>query len=357
MKYALKALLICLLVLISFNTMAPVSHAQEPVVRAVLFYSTNCPHCLEVINEVLPALDKQYGTQLQIFGINTSTGEGSRLYEAAVKAFEIPEEKLGVPTLIVDDHILVGSNQIPEQLPTIVEEGLASGGIDWPYFPGLEEEMEAAEQRAQESEQAETENGFESKEDQTVLERFKSDLLGNIVSTVVLLGMIGAVLMVGFTYHQKNFLSNPPDRSWLIPVISLLGIAVASYLSFVEITRTDAVCGPVGHCNTVQQSPYAFLFGFLPVGVVGIAGYLAITAAWLALKMGPPSWKEPAKIVLWVFSLIGVLFSIYLTFLEPFVIGASCSWCLSSAVLITILFIIATREFKTSAAYQRHISK
>jgi uncharacterized membrane protein len=356
MKYALKALLICLMVLLPLSTTASAGHAQEPVVRAVFFYSTNCPYCLEVINEVLPALDKQYGTQLQIFGINASTGEGSRLYEAAVEAFDIPEEKLGFPTLIVDDHILVGAKQIPEQLPTIVEEGLASGGIDWPYFPGLEEEMEAAEQRALESEQAETENGFDSKEKQTVLERFKSDLVGNIVSVVVLLGMISVVLMVGFTYNQRNFLSNPPDRSWLIPVISLLGIAVASYLSYVEITRTDAVCGPVGNCNIVQQSPYAFLFGFLPVGVVGIAGYLSITAAWLVLKMGSPTWKENAKIALWVLSLIGVLFSIYLTFLEPFVIGASCSWCHSSAVLITILFIIATREFKTSAVYQKHIS-
>jgi uncharacterized membrane protein len=34
----------------------------------------------------------------------------------------------------------------------------------------------------------------------------------------------------------------------------------------------------------------------------------------------------------------GVLFSIYLTFLEPFVIGATCAWCLTSAIVMTALF-------------------
>jgi uncharacterized membrane protein len=40
-------------------------------------------------------------------------------------------------------------------------------------------------------------------------------------------------------------------------------------------------------------------------------------------------------------TLFGILFSIYLTFLEPFVIGATCIWCLSSAVIMTILFLLA----------------
>ena len=38
----------------------------------------------------------------------------------------------------------------------------------------------------------------------------------------------------------------------------------------------------------------------------------------------------------------GVLFSIYLTFLEPFVIGATCAWCLSSAVIMTLLLLLVT---------------
>jgi uncharacterized membrane protein len=44
----------------------------------------------------------------------------------------------------------------------------------------------------------------------------------------------------------------------------------------------------------------------------------------------------------------GTLFSIYLTFLEPFVIGATCAWCLTSAILITILMLLAIRPAKTA---------
>ena len=40
----------------------------------------------------------------------------------------------------------------------------------------------------------------------------------------------------------------------------------------------------------------------------------------------------------------GTLFSIYLTFLEPFVIGAVCAWCLTSAVVMTLLLVVAVRS-------------
>jgi len=42
-------------------------------------------------------------------------------------------------------------------------------------------------------------------------------------------------------------------------------------------------------------------------------------------------------LLVWGMVWIGTLFSIYLTFLEPFVIGASCIWCLTSAVIMTLL--------------------
>ena len=63
---------------------------------------------------------------------------------------------------------------------------------------------------------------------------------------------------------------SPPQNSEdspriVILILLLLGIGIASYLSFVETSGTEAVCGPVGDCNTVQASDYARLFGILPV--------------------------------------------------------------------------------------------
>lgn len=70
MKYwfGLMLLVVCLLLLVNPS---PVQ-ADEPVVRAILFYSPACPHCHVVINEhLLPLLD-EYGDQLEIIGAGTS---------------------------------------------------------------------------------------------------------------------------------------------------------------------------------------------------------------------------------------------------------------------------------------------
>jgi uncharacterized membrane protein len=79
----------------------------------------------------------------------------------------------------------------------------------------------------------------------------------------------------------------------------------------------------------------------VPVGLLGLAGYVAIIVAWfLGRGSGrPAAWGTFAQFVM-VF--VGVVFSIYLTFLEPFVIGATCLWCLSSAVIMTaMLWLVA----------------
>lgn len=104
-------------------------------VRGVLFFSPTCMHCHLVINDVLPPLQEEYGEQLVIAQVDVSTEEGYELYMSAVDALEI--QNLGVPTLIVGDVVLIGSRQIPEQLPGLIENGRASGGTDWPAIPGF----------------------------------------------------------------------------------------------------------------------------------------------------------------------------------------------------------------------------
>lgn len=122
--------------------------------------------------------------------------------------------------------------------------------------------------------------------------------------------------------------------TWLVPLAAVSGLAVAGYLAYVELTLSDAVCGVVGNCNTVQQSTYAQILG-VPIGVLGIAGYLLILGTWLLSRTGN---RQPlARKILQALALFGVAFSIYLTFLEPFVIGATCVWCLTSAVIMLLL--------------------
>ncbi len=92
----------------------------------------------------------------------------------------------------------------------------------------------------------------------------------------------------------------------------------------------------------MQNSKYSVLFGVLKVGYRGLLGYFGILAAWLVWQFGPQSLKKLSMLALWGMCVFGVLFSIYLTFLEPFVIGATCMWCISSAVLMIVLLIAST---------------
>jgi uncharacterized membrane protein len=131
----------------------------------------------------------------------------------------------------------------------------------------------------------------------------------------------------------------------LIPVLSVLGLGVALYLTYVETQQVAAVCGPVGDCNAVQASPYAELFGVLPVGLLGAGGYVAVIVAWAAGRFAPPDSAIAglAPMLLLAMALFGVLFSIYLTYIELFVILAVCIWCLTSAVLMTIIMVLGLR--------------
>jgi uncharacterized membrane protein len=166
----------------------------------------------------------------------------------------------------------------------------------------------------------------------TMRENFQLDPVGNSFSVIVLLVMIASIIVVGVK-------SETLPVSWGvglgIPLLAVVGAVVASYLTYVEATGVTAVCGPVGDCNTVNQSSYARLFGVLPVGALGLMGYVAISLAWSAARCAVGLVSAWARLSLLAMTFGGTLFSIYLTFLEPFVIGATCAWCLTSAVVIT----------------------
>ena len=324
--------------------------ASLPVVQAVLFYRSACSHCQKLTEEVIPPLLEKYGAQLEIFGVDVSSPEGEVIYRTARDRFEI--EKIGVPTLILGDHILVGTAEIQERFATIIEGYFNQGGIDWPDIAGLQEAILRASE-AQASSGAVSPSTTDAPptsapvihgvadEPSGWLDRFGLDPAGNTFSVLVLIGMIGSVVWVVTLFKKGNSVGRPESGSWIIPLLCAIGIGVAGYLAYVETTQTTAVCGPVGDCNTVQQSEYARLFGILPVGVLGLAGYAVIFIAWLFSRNARATISTYGSLSLLFLTFSGTLFSIYLTFLEPFVIGATCIWCLTSAVLTTTLLILS----------------
>jgi uncharacterized membrane protein len=117
-------------------------------------------------------------------------------------------------------------------------------------------------------------------------------------------------------------------------VTALLGVCVAAYLTYVHYAGLQPFCAGGGHgCERVQSSSYASLSG-IPVAVLGLAGYLAITVALVV-----PG--EPARLVSAALAVSGFGFSAYLTYLEFFVIHALCQWCVASAILLTLIAVLA----------------
>jgi len=325
-------------------------HAQTPVsvVRAVLFYSPTCPHCEFVINETLPPLIQKYGRQLQVIGINVSEEQGQTLFLAALDTIKL--EKGGVPFLVIGDQYLIGSGDIPEQLPDLIETYLTQGGVDWPDLPGLREAMAETVVPTQESASTAGPSLPETPTNLTWQEKFAQDRSGNTLAVLVLVGMLGAVTWTGMQFQQKKMDASKHNHDWLIPVLCAIGFGVAGYLAYVETAQVAAVCGPVGDCNTVQQSEYARLFGILPIGVMGLAGYVAILAAWLIARFVKNGLADWAALAIFGMTAFGTLFSIYLTFLEPFFIGATCAWCLTSAILMTVLMLLSAGHAKAAFA-------
>jgi uncharacterized membrane protein len=166
-------------------------------------------------------------------------------------------------------------------------------------------------------------------------------LFAVIVTIVFLLNIVIPIL------HRRGTSSHSLINDWYkwaIPISVLGGLVVSGYLTFVESTGAGVACGDTlgGGCNDVQSSKYAILLGVVPVGLLGFMGNLAILAAWIAWQYGPYAIKKLAALAGWGMCIFGVLFSIYLTFLEPFVICATCMWCISSAVVMIILLLVST---------------
>ena len=112
---------------------------DAPQVRAVLFWRETCGHCHYVITEVFPPLQAQYGDQLEIVMIELGSEPAARRFYAAGEAMGLAPETMGVPLMIIGDHLLIGSQQIPQELPGLIDSYLAAGGVDIPAIAGLED--------------------------------------------------------------------------------------------------------------------------------------------------------------------------------------------------------------------------
>jgi uncharacterized membrane protein len=142
--------------------------------------------------------------------------------------------------------------------------------------------------------------------------------------------------------------------SLIIVIASMIGLLDSIYLSYIKLTNTAIYCTPgLGHCDVVNSSQWSELWG-IPLAIYGIIGYSILL--FLAVFGNRIKILSPYnELLLFATSLAGFLFSLYLTYLELFVIKAICQWCVLSALMMTVIFftiiyklVVKSAQFTTS---------
>ena len=133
---------------------------------------------------------------------------------------------------------------------------------------------------------------------------------------------------------------------WTSIVVAVIGIIDALYLSYVKIAHQEVYCGGSGACDTVNNSPYAEISG-IPIAYLGLGAYILILVLLFLEKRGE-FWANYSPMIVFGMTLAGMLYSIYLTYIELAVLHAVCPYCVVSAIAITVLFILSlVRLFKS----------
>ena len=136
-------------------------------------------------------------------------------------------------------------------------------------------------------------------------------------------------------------------RRQLAALLALVGLFIATYLTLHNLGIIGTLTCTVGSCETVQTSKWARFLG-MPVAMWGAGFYLSMLV--LALLGESASFAEARWIpaLMLAFSGIGVLFSAWLTWLELYVIHAICMYCVASAVITVLLFLVALLDWRAT---------
>lgn len=124
----------------------------------------------------------------------------------------------------------------------------------------------------------------------------------------------------------------------LAALLALAGIFIALYLMLYKLGYIGTLACAVGSCEKVQTSKWATFMG-VPVAAWGVAYYVGVLGVSLAGLMPALAERRSVSQLLVGMTGVGLIFSLWLTYLELFVINAICQWCVISAILATALFV------------------
>ena len=135
-------------------------------------------------------------------------------------------------------------------------------------------------------------------------------------------------------------------RRMIIAALALGGVGLATYLAMYKLGYIGTLACTVGSCETVNLSRWATFIG-IPVAVWGVGFYVVLFLVALlgtTNRFAEASWVSHALLGLTAW---GVLFSTWLTYLELYVIHAVCMFCVISAILVTVTFLVSLQEWRS----------
>jgi uncharacterized membrane protein len=133
-------------------------------------------------------------------------------------------------------------------------------------------------------------------------------------------------------------------RMWMA-LISLAGLFLGAYLTLYKFGFIGTLACNVGSCEQVQTSRWSVFLG-VPVATWGVGFYILMLG--LSIAGLQPRFAESRRLSLAILLLAGwgVLFTAWLNYLEGFVIHAWCEWCLGSATMVLLLFVLAVMDWR-----------
>lgn len=301
--------------------------AETPTgIKAVLFYPPFCVTCPAIIEDYLIPMSMTHVESLELYPVDITEPPGSEIYKEVLKHFATEVDSWEIPSILVGQQLLRGEMAIKEGLPKLIEASPAEAA-NWPNVAGLQQMITG-------------DNNSVTPDEKTGKDTIATGMAWTVM-TFMLVSLVFAAWRL--ITNGNKLLIAPRIDSWSLPLFAILGLGIGIYLTSVAFTHSEAMCGPVGDCLSVQTSPYSKLFG-IPMALWGVGYYLGILALWLMQRILSGSLRLRLTIGLLAFGIFGVLFSVYLTGLELFVIHAVCLWCLASAVLTLMIMLLVIRK-------------
>lgn len=135
------------------------------------------------------------------------------------------------------------------------------------------------------------------------------------------------------------------NKRMVIAALALVGAFVATYLTLYKVGALGELSCTIGSCTTVQSSRWATFLG-LPVAAWGVGFYLSVFAVTIVGLQERFADSRPIALFLVASSGFGTVFSLWLTYLEAFVIRAWCQWCVVSALIVVGIFIASVLDLR-----------